>query len=316
MSIAIEKIDSLAIKVSQAMTWSNVYGSGRTLLATGTLLTLIFNSNTTLFLIVHSPARFDIPVHNIGGLSFFYLLREHLNIAKAIAILILIVVASGWRPRLTGFFHWYIAFSFDIYTVVADGGDQITSVLTLLLMPICFTDKRIWHWNENSKNEENPYSKLIAYFSYASIRLQVALLYLDSAVEKFKVNEWRDGTALWYWFDDPILGLNSFWKPIVYPLLKNPIIVNLLSWFPIAMELTLFLGLTMSKSRRYTLLTLGIGFHLSIMVLHGLVSFFFAMSSALILYLRPWNQPFNLTFWTRYSPKLGLRNKLVSSIKP
>lgn len=45
-------------------------------------------------------------------------------------------------------------------------------------------------------------------------------------------------------------------------------------------------------------LVLGVAFHLGIAVFQGLVSFFFAMASALVLYLRPVERPFGLASLT------------------
>lgn len=292
----INKISRLALRLSKSMAWSNVYGLARTLLAIGTLSTLLANSNVTLFGDIHSSKFLNYKVPGLARFSFFYLLNHQLNYAVLIAIACLIIVAIGWRPRITCIIHWYIAFSFNIYTSVADGGDQITTVLTLLLIPICLLDNRTWHWQAITRADQKPYLGLVGYFSYISIRIQIAVLYLDAAVEKFKVAEWKNGTAIWYWLNDPILGCNDFWKPIIIPLLKNPFIVNILTWGPIVFEMILFLGLTLNKRYRNVLLTVGILFHFIILLFHGLISFFFSMSAALILYLRPWEQPFNFEY--------------------
>ncbi|WCT13505.1 sporulation-delaying protein SdpB family protein [Mucilaginibacter jinjuensis] len=292
MLTAVNKVSNLAYRLADSGIISNTYGVGRSVLAIGTLITLIFNSDVTLFGDIHSQGFLNYKVIGLANFSLFYVLKAHIFYAKIVSIAILTLTLSGWRPRYTCILHWYVAFSFNLFTQVADGGDQITSVLTFLLIPICLLDNRKNHWTAGSLLTKNVYLGLIRYFVYILIRLQVAILYFDAAIEKFKITEWVNGTALWYWFNDPIVGLNSFWKPLLLPALKNPVFVTLLTWTPVGFELLLFLGLTIKKGYRPYLLILGIGFHFVILVIHGLVSFFFAMSGALILYLRPWNDEF------------------------
>src|SRR5437588_12362569 len=65
-----------------------------------------------------------------GRLSFFCLIpREDLALGQAIAATILLVVASGWRPRLTGVPHWWISYSFAVSATIPDGGDQVIQIL-------------------------------------------------------------------------------------------------------------------------------------------------------------------------------------------
>jgi antimicrobial peptide system SdpB family protein len=291
MLIVIKRIESVAFDLSKKMVWSNVYGFARTLLAIGTLLTLLFNDNITLFGIQEKNTFQSIPDLGLTQFGLFYLLRFNLVLAKSIAIIILIIVASGWRPQITCIFHWFIAFSFNLFTAVPDGGDQLTNVLTLLLIPICIFDSRKWHWSESFQGK-NPYINLIAYSTYWIIRLQVAVVYLDAATEKFKVDEWRNGTILWYLFNDPVMGCNDFFRQILIPILKNPFFLTMFTWSVIILELVLFLGLTIDKKYRKRLLLIGLSFHFFIILIHGLISFFFAMAAALILYLHPWDEPF------------------------
>src|SRR5262245_52999341 len=111
-------------ELSQAMQppWTNVYGVARTLMALGLLTTLLFSSVDVLF----QPAAFKA-LHSsspIARASFFYLFsgsRETLELGRWIAIGLLIVVASGWRPRFTGILHWWLSFSFAVSTTVAEG---------------------------------------------------------------------------------------------------------------------------------------------------------------------------------------------------
>jgi len=52
-----------------------------------------------------------------------------------VSILVLLVAASGWRPRYTAIPMWWVLFGNQASLTVVDGGDQISAVLALLLIP-------------------------------------------------------------------------------------------------------------------------------------------------------------------------------------
>lgn len=67
--------------------------------------------------------------------------------------------------------------------------------------------------------------------------------------------------------------------------------VGLLTWGAIILELVLAMALVMPKPAWKPLLAIGILFHIAIALTMGLTSFGFAMIAALLLYLRPAEQP-------------------------
>jgi antimicrobial peptide system SdpB family protein len=307
------KTDSIA---ANTQPWTNVYGVARTILALGTLLTLFFNDAVTLFMPNGVVQKEALPT-TISTINFFFFFPvEFLDTARWIAIVILLVVISGWRPQITGIFHWWISFSFATACVIVDGGDQVTQVITLFLLPIAFTDTRKWHWSTNSANnrlyEDSTKHKilsLIALSSYFAIRLQVAIIYFHASTAKLKVEEWVNGTVFYYWSGHPVFGLNEVLKPLFMPLISNSIMVLSITWGSIILETLLFMGLVMNKRWWQTLLVCGLSFHLMIILVHGLVSFFFAMAGSLILYLRPLEQEFSM-------PSLTLKLFEKFPIKP
>jgi antimicrobial peptide system SdpB family protein len=119
------------------------------------------------------------------------------------------------------------------------------------------------------------------------IRLQVAVVYLHASVGKMKVEEWTNGTAVYYWFLHPVFGAADWLRPVLVPLLMSPVPVTVLTWGAVILELILFAGLFMERRHRRWLLWVGLAFHFGIVLVHGLVGFFFAMAGALILYLWP-----------------------------
>lgn len=289
--------------------WTNVYGLARTFLALGTLLTLVFNDTTVIFKsasgIPECPLCFDIT-----KIGIFCLFKNYsLNVARWLSIFILILIISGWRPRLTGLLHWWISFSLNSSAITLDGGDQVANVLTFLLIPITVLDNRHSHWSPmRSKAEVNEYAIIFGNINMFVIRIQVALIYFHAAVGKLKVTEWIDGTALYYYMQDPLfVGLPTS----ILNLFRSPFILTISTWSVMIFELALFLGIVAPLKMRKYLLILGIGFHLMILIFFGLASFACSMIAALILYLRPWQSEFNFQkikmFYAHFKHKYSIK---------
>lgn len=292
-----KKFGERALSLSTLNPWTNVYGFARTILAIGTLITLLFNDMDVIF-----REGAGIPTCPIcTGISEYgiFCFFENIEVAKWLSVLILFSVISGFLPQITGILHWWVTFSLTNSALVVDGGDQITAVLCLLLIPICLTDNRINHWYKPKDEPQGVFDRakrLIGLSTFFIIRIQVALLYFHAGVSKLKVEEWADGTAMYYWINNPLIGHFGFLKPVLNEILSSPIFLPILSWSAIAFEVLLFAGLFMEKKHRGLLLKLGVTFHLLILFVFGLVSFYFAMFGALLLFLRPYDEEFQFTY--------------------
>ncbi|HEX6372100.1 MAG TPA: sporulation-delaying protein SdpB family protein [Longimicrobium sp.] len=278
--------------------WTNVYGVARTILACGLLTTLLIDGVDVLF----QPDAFRA-LHQaapVNRISLFYLMAGApggLQAARWIAIAVLLLVASGWRPRFTGLPHWWVAFSFAASTSVAEGGDQIHAILALLLVPVTLLDPRpsVWRtWTPDLARVREQARAVAAASCFTVIALQVAVIYFQAGVSKMSVGEWANGTAVWYWFTHPVYGMSGAVKELAVRVMMIPAAVTALTWGVIVLEVLLATGLVMDRRHRPLLLKAGLLFHFGIVVAHGLLSFFFAMAGALILYLRPFDEPFSL----------------------
>lgn len=277
----------------RANPWTNVYGVSRTILALATAATLTFTSPTVLF---HSAdAHFQCA--GPSRISLFCLLATHTELARWLAVMILGLVASGWRPQVTGLLHWWVSFSVETSCFAIDGGDQVTAVLTLLLLPVALTDKRTWHWQSRTNRicqDSEILWRLLALSALVMVRLQVAGIYFHASVAKVGVEDWANGTALYYWLTSPEFGAPPWRLSLLMPLLTHGPTVALMTWGAIVLELFLFAALVMPKRAWSYFLVLGIAFHAAIAFTLGLVSFSLAMTAALILYLRPVGKPFSM----------------------
>lgn len=255
-----------------------VYGLARSIIAGGLLLTLIFSQTDYLFdkdlFALHPSAGWT------DDINFFKLFGfENLVLAKMLAIAMLALVVSGFFPRLTGVLHWWLAFSFNNAASIVDGGDQVAAVLALLILPVTLFDGRTNHFYKSM--EVNIISSIVSnVFLRVLIPLQMSFIYFHAAIEKlYKVEEWRNGTAVYYFAQDPIFGA-SFMSE-----LSGTYVVLLMTWGTIALEILLGAALFMVYRHKSLLLILGIGFHLTISMSFGLFSFMCSMVGGLFIYL-------------------------------
>jgi antimicrobial peptide system SdpB family protein len=276
--------------------WTNAYGLARTMLALGTLGTLLFSHSSSIFRPTVASSLAPACVDATRWTLFCLAPNEHLEVLRWVAVSILVIVASGWRPRFTGVLHWWVACSLSVTGTLVDGGDQITAVLSLLLLPVTLTDPRAWHW-QAPPQEASQAGKVIARSALLMIRLQVAVVYFHAAVAKLAVPEWVDGTAVYYWFNDPSLGMPYWLSPVMTFLITNPVTVVAITWGTMLLELSLAAGLLADARYRRVLLILGIAFHMGIALVHGLISFVLAMWAALFLFLYPVGQTLQLPKW-------------------
>ena len=262
--------------------WTNLIGLARTLLAIGTLLTIIFNPidiliNTAIIDSLGSWQNFNI----------FFLFDDNLIIAKIISILVLVSVITGYFQQVTGILHWYITYSFFSASSLIDGGDHVSSILTFLIIPITLTDRRLNHWKENNY-EYNSVRSLIAKIFLTLIKIQVCAIYFHAFVGKIPIDEWHNGIATYYWLTHEYFGINKIIRPIYKFFLSNAFVVSLITWGTLVFEFLLSSAIFINnKKTKIYLLLFGLLFHFTILITHGLVSFFFAMSAALVLYLLP-----------------------------
>ncbi|MCV2484385.1 hypothetical protein OD917_05590 [Flavobacterium sp. SH_e] len=260
--------------------WSNWMGLSRTIMASSLILTLLSNSRYTLFFTGYQNETFHKFTHyEFNFFSFFSDFRT--GIAFAVAGLLL--AASGIYPRFTCVLHWFIAYSFSITSTCMDGGDQVSAILALLLMPICLLDKRKWHWSEDTA-VHSFFAKATAAAAFYLMSFQIFVIYFFASVGKFKIEEWKNGTALYYWFTQPLFGVTDFFKPFIEVILSSPVLTTLLNWSVLVIELLIAFSIfTTDAERKKKIVFVGMLFHFFIALFMGIISFSFVMCSALLL---------------------------------
>jgi antimicrobial peptide system SdpB family protein len=164
------------------------YALGRTILSLSTLLTLLFNETTTLFKIAGGFNE-SVQCGGVTSLSIFCIFKYDLTTARFLGIFILALVFVGYRPRLTGLLHFYVTASFNASAITLDGGDQVAVVLSFLLLPISFIDNRISHWHIIEPTKSTNFSKIVGATFMFLIKIQVSVIYFNTAIGKFFVSE-------------------------------------------------------------------------------------------------------------------------------
>ncbi|MBX4163798.1 sporulation-delaying protein SdpB family protein [Priestia megaterium] len=276
--------------------WTNVYGVARSIMALATALTLIFNDasiffrpgsgGSSPFCTNYTFSIFCITPHNL-----FYL-----NIVRFVCIFLLLLVVSGWRPRFTGIIHWWICYSLQASALTIDGGEQASTVFTFLLIPITLLDSRKWHWQEVTTQEsllskKQLYFRIFALITFVIIRIQIAILYFNSVVAKLFDEDWVNGTAVYYYAQNSMLGFPDILKKIFdFVLTSNLVVIP--TWGTLIVQTIIFSALIAPKKLWKPILFIAVFMHEIFAIMLGLISFSMIMGSILILYLRPLEETF------------------------
>ncbi|MFE7933361.1 sporulation-delaying protein SdpB family protein [Streptomyces sp. NPDC057456] len=272
--------------------WAAGYGLARTLLALGTLGTLLFSDAATLFREVATVGRYPMCQGVNSGGAFCLVSEDHYDAMRWACCLVLVIAASGWRPRFTAVPHAYVAFSVFTGIAIPDGGDQITWILTLLIVFVALGDPRRWHWQPAPSPEDRPSRHrtrwaLLGAGALVVARIQMSVVYFQSCVAKLPHAEWADGSALYYWINNYDFGAPYWLRPTLGFVVDHPVGVAAMTWGPLVLELALAAALLMPQKVRWALLPAGVLFHLCIAVVMGLWSFALAMCAGLLLLLTP-----------------------------
>jgi antimicrobial peptide system SdpB family protein len=270
---------------------NNLYTSrlafARALLAISALLFLVFNDITKMYGYYDSVSASKA---FFSAINIFYLFTP--SYGKLFAILILLFVCTGYLPQLSAVLQTWVHLSICNCIIFIEGGDQIASNLSLMLMVLCFLDSRKNQWIDTEPHHNRKYINIFSNVFYFLIKLQVAVIYLQAAIGKLNKEEWLSGTALYFWTSNNVFGapktLQTFYD---FFLLSS--FAPLFTWGVIFLELAMFACILATDKRiRFFFLTIGLSFHLLIIITHGLITFFFAMAAALVLYLDKENDLF------------------------
>lgn len=265
------------------------FGIGRSLVALGLLVTIAFDGTNVLF--APDPTRF--PVGRCGNesiLDFSLFCLFGFDLGHRIAILVFLLVILGYFPAITAIPFAYSAWSLQASIAIPEGGDQLASNLALILLPISLLDWRLNQWSPPETNllRRTSWKRFFSSMRGVAVMVlsgQISIVYFFAAVEKFAVEEWKDGTALYYWSTDPNFGATGIRGQLLELLSTNSLFVVLLTWGTLALEMLLAFAWMSTREIKIALLAAGITFHIGIGIFMGLISFSLIMCGALFMYL-------------------------------
>ncbi|WP_028986848.1 sporulation-delaying protein SdpB family protein [Thermicanus aegyptius] len=295
--------------------FTNVYGLARSMMAFSTFLLFLFNKTEWLFRPAQGLSEIDMSQNLVQKISFFNLFPNHLEVARWIIVILMLIVMSGWRPRITGIIHFWIAFSVFNSAILLDGGEQVLTVMTLILLPITLLDDRKWHWSMPETRAGSAaylYKVMGAHVFITFARLQLSILYGQAAIERLKNPEWLDGTAVYYFFQIPMLGITETMKSLLNPILTSPF-VFFITWGVTIVELFLAFGFLAPKNRWKYFLASGVFLHLGIAVLLGLWTFSLTMIACLIVSYVPEEKMLGLKWLSKWFNRKDVYTELQNN---
>lgn len=254
-------------------------GAARSLVALAELSVLAFTSDADLFPAVpNGPAgpRCD----GLRALSLWCTGSGSTGqtISRFVTIAVLVLAASGYRPRWTCIPHWYVTFSLAAAIHAPNGGENIAKIVTLLLIPLCLGDDRIWHWRRPAASLPGWWIGS-AYTTHLVIRLQVAIVYGQAVWLKVVEPEWRAGSAMHYVMQDSYFGATSELASFLESGFFAGWLIPMVTWGTIVLESAIVVCVFGNSPLRRAGLAFAVVLHGGIIVALGLVSFGLVMIS-------------------------------------
>lgn len=263
-------------------------GYGRTILAVAQLTILTFTSPTDLLVPIIGQTKFPhcdgvavVSLYCIGGDLVNQEWRRWLMVA------ILIVVATGYRPRFTAIPQAWISWSISMSISLPDGGDTVAKLISLILIPVVLVDNRKWHWSRPVGTLSRA-GRGIALAFTAGVRIQVFAIYIHSGLGKLAVADWTNGSAEYYVVRDKMFGATGALGDFALWATMSPLVTISVTWGTIAVETFVAIAMLCGNSQyRRIALFAGLALHLGIIATMGLWSFSLIMIGTLIIAAMP-----------------------------
>jgi hypothetical protein len=219
-------------------------------------------------------------------LTLFALLpRTDLTVQVAYALFLvhIVLLGVGLWSRLQAVFTYVWLLSFQHrHVALFDGEDMVFRLLgaAFVFLPIasCYS---LDAWL--ARRRGRPYARHGSAWALRLVQLEISAIYLSTAWEKLRGQDWLDGTALYYVSRlDDVFG--HF--PIPSAILASLTALKLMTWSVLAIEVSLPLALWIPRTRRIGIL-LAVALHLGIEYSMSLFLFEWVMLLGLLSFTRP-----------------------------
>ncbi|MER8182730.1 sporulation-delaying protein SdpB family protein [Kitasatospora sp. NPDC094015] len=274
---------------------SRWFGLGRSLICFAELTVVLLTPAKALLipvLTITDGARCD---GVRAGSAFCLVGEDHGEWARWLLVAVLLVAASGYRPRWTAVPQLWAVYSIAVSISVPDGGESVSLIMSMLMVPISLADGRTWHWTRDAgagpdgpaADPVGPTARAVAFAAFCAIRIQLAYIYLDTAISKFGVADWANGTAEYYFLRDKMFGVGTPWDGLLLAVSKNSLIVVAMTWGALVVELVIAGCILGSHRWRKVGLVLDVLLHGTIILTMGLWSFGLVMIGCAVLISMP-----------------------------
>lgn len=257
----------------------------RATLALSTLMVLAANSAQVL---LHDPSSAGLSptsCHGVSSLGAFCLApSEYAEQVRWLLMLLCVPALLGLVPAMAAPLHAYAAFTVASNTVGIEGGDYLVATSTVVLAVVCLTDRRLQGWSPRGSGKP-ALAFIPAQVLLLGMRLQVAYVYLEAATVKQSHPIWADGSALWYWLQQPNFGARPEVRDLLSVVLAQGPVLHAMTWGVIVTEYVLAVAVLSARRRnaRFLTLAVAVSMHLVFALVLGLITFFVSMVGVLLL---------------------------------
>ncbi|PPI25190.1 hypothetical protein C5D34_11985 [Rathayibacter sp. AY1B1] len=195
------------------------------------------------------------------------------SIVRVIVMIVLLgLVLVGFLPRVMAFVHAWISISISTGISLPDGGDSVAAIVSVIIIFIMAADDRRWAWSKE-RRPVGPVGRGVALAGIYALRLQVTLIYLNSAFEKFNVDDWSNGSAEYYISRGYMFGASGLIADVLHWATSVPLLLAVITWGVIVAEICIgILVVTIDFGRRIAFI-LAVALHVGIILSIGLWSF-------------------------------------------
>lgn len=270
-------------KFSVQSPWLLHVSLAKTIIYFSLSLTLFLNESSTLFgsLYLIGPGPH---CSGASSISVFCLVDENaIDLMMKVSAVLVIIAATGYFPRYTGLLAAYISFSLGTTLSLIEGGEQVSFIILLLLLPHTLLDRRRNHFH--SLKDSNDWAYTAARVSVISAQIQIAVVYFFAAIGKMQSADWKNGSAIYYWVRHVDFAPADWLMSLVAKVSSYGLLVQVITWGAILLELALAFSIFWLSPAKKLLLITGVIFHVSIAFIHGIPSFSITMIGCLVLLL-------------------------------
>lgn len=257
------------------------------MMALAQLSVLVFTPSQYLFVPVGGQTLTDkCASEAIFKVSAYCISPENQTTVTYMMIAALLVVAAGILPRYTSILHFWVSLSIGLAISLPDGGETIMQVVSFFMMLACVADGRLWHWQDSLNGRRNSPRSLLG-FAWAGtwfVRIQVAYIYIHSGLAKLAIDQWQDGTAVYYVARMEYFGAAGIFDDLFRSLTAVPAIALLSTWGTIVLEVALGLLILMNRKGAGVIAIAICAFiHVWIAAMIGILSFAAIMVGAVVV---------------------------------